>query len=179
VPPSPSRASEPGAVVAFPIALRDAKRAAKERAAEECRLTSLTSEADRGRTHITGEKVMELRIHLKVCEGCGCLWYRTHVETTVYCTSCKDRFNEFPTPQSRKRRGRPKKTTLPTVFAVQASAQSRRQLEVAPVQEPRLDREDSRASLGQPPAPLELHPALMNPLLASASVRGAFAGGAL
>jgi hypothetical protein len=125
---------------------------------------------------------MELRIHLKVCEGCGCLWYRTHVETTVYCTSCKDRFKEFPTPQSRKRRGRPKKTTLPTVFAVQASAQSIWQLETARGQKPGLDLADGRAGLGQPPASLELSPALMNPLtsslLASASARGAFAGGA-
>ena len=70
---------------------------------------------------------MELRIHLKICEACGCLWYRSQVETSVYCTSCNQRFKEFPTPQSRKRRGRPKKTTLPTVFAVQDSAQIRRE----------------------------------------------------
>jgi len=63
---------------------------------------------------------MELRVHLKVCEGCGCLWYRLQDEIRVYCTSCNDRFKDFPTPQSRKRRGRPKKTTLPTVLAVHA-----------------------------------------------------------
>ena len=61
---------------------------------------------------------MELRIQLKVCEGCGCLWYRAQVETRVYCSQCYERFKDFPAPQSRKRRGRPKKTTLPTVFAV-------------------------------------------------------------
>ncbi len=61
---------------------------------------------------------MELRVHLKICEACGCLWYRAQVETRVYCTSCDQRFKEFPTPQSRKRRGRPKKFSLPTVFAV-------------------------------------------------------------
>jgi hypothetical protein len=66
---------------------------------------------------------MELRVHLKVCEGCGCLWYRAQVEIRVYCTACHQRFMEFPTPESRKRRGRPKKTTLPTVFAVRASAE--------------------------------------------------------
>jgi hypothetical protein len=66
---------------------------------------------------------MDLRIHLKICEACGCLWYRAHVETGVYCAACNLRFKEFPTPQSRKRRGRPKRATLPTVFAVQASAQ--------------------------------------------------------
>ena len=61
---------------------------------------------------------MELRVHLKVCEGCGCLWYRAQVDTRVYCSPCHERFKEFPTPQSRKRRGRPKKTVLSTVFAV-------------------------------------------------------------
>lgn len=63
---------------------------------------------------------MELRVHLKVCEGCGCLWYRLQDEITVYCTACRERFKDFPTPESRKRRGRPKKTTLPTVLAVHA-----------------------------------------------------------
>jgi len=63
---------------------------------------------------------MELRVNLKVCEGCGCLWYRAQVDTRVYCSSCHERFREFPTPFSRKRRGRPKKTILPTVFAVEA-----------------------------------------------------------
>jgi hypothetical protein len=66
---------------------------------------------------------MELRVNLKVCEGCGCLWYRAQVETRVYCTSCHERFKEFPIAQSRKRRGRPKKTILPTVFAVEAQAE--------------------------------------------------------
>ena len=67
---------------------------------------------------------MDLRVNLKVCEGCGCLWYRTQVEIRVYCTACNERFKEFPTSRSRKRRGRPKKMLLPTVFAVQAEAQS-------------------------------------------------------
>ena len=66
---------------------------------------------------------MELRVHLKICEGCGCLWYRAQVETRVYCAACNERFKQFPTPQSRKRRGRPRKMILPTVFAVQASAE--------------------------------------------------------
>jgi hypothetical protein len=61
---------------------------------------------------------MELRVYLKVCEVCGCLWYRTQMETRVYCSSCCEKLKEFPTPQSRKRRGRPRKVNLPTVFAV-------------------------------------------------------------
>jgi hypothetical protein len=64
---------------------------------------------------------MELRVHLKVCEGCGCLWYRAQVDTGVYCSSCHQRFKDFPTPESRKRRGRPRKIILPTVFAVALS----------------------------------------------------------
>jgi hypothetical protein len=68
---------------------------------------------------------MDLRVHLKVCEGCGCLWYRIQDEIRVYCTTCNERFKDFPTPQSRKRRGRPKKTTLPTVFAVEAESEWR------------------------------------------------------
>ena len=66
---------------------------------------------------------MDLRVQLKICEGCGCLWYRAHVDIRVYCAACNERFKEFPTPQSRKRRGRPRKAILPTVFAVQASAE--------------------------------------------------------
>ena len=66
---------------------------------------------------------MELRVHLKICEGCGCLWYRAQMETRVYCKPCNERFKEFPTPESRKRRGRPRKAMLPTVFAVQASVE--------------------------------------------------------
>jgi len=63
---------------------------------------------------------MELRVYLKVCEVCGCLWYRTQTETRVYCSTCYEKLKEFPTPQSRKRRGRPRKVNLPTVFAVAA-----------------------------------------------------------
>ena len=69
---------------------------------------------------------MELRVHLKVCEGCGCLWYRAQVDTGVYCSPCHERFKEFPTPQSRKRRGRPRKTVLSTVFAVEAPMELQR-----------------------------------------------------
>jgi len=67
---------------------------------------------------------MEMRVHLKVCEACGCLWFRVQAETTVYCSACYERFKEFPTSEGRRRRGRPKKTTLPAVFAVEAACQS-------------------------------------------------------
>jgi len=61
---------------------------------------------------------MELRVFLKICEICGCLWYRTQTECRVYCSSCNEKLKDFPTPQSRRRRGRPRKVSLPTVFAV-------------------------------------------------------------
>ena len=61
---------------------------------------------------------MDMRVYLKICEGCGCLWYRTQLEVRVYCDGCNKRLKEFSTSRSRKRRGRPKKCTLPTVLAV-------------------------------------------------------------
>jgi hypothetical protein len=67
---------------------------------------------------------MDLRVRLKICERCVCLWYRAQVETRVFCAASNERFKELPTPQSRKRRGRPRKMILPTVFAVQASAET-------------------------------------------------------
>ena len=33
---------------------------------------------------------MELRVHLKICEGCGCLWYRAQTQGSVYCKGCED-----------------------------------------------------------------------------------------
>ena len=42
-------------------------------------------------THnIYGESVMELRVQIKVCEGCGCLWYRVQTQETVYCRECAE-----------------------------------------------------------------------------------------
>lgn len=50
---------------------------------------------------------MELRVQLKICEGCGCLWYRAQTQGSVYCRECEVKLSDFPTPESRKRRGRP------------------------------------------------------------------------
>ena len=49
---------------------------------------------------------MELRVHLKVCEGCGCLWYRAQTQSSVYCGSCELKLRDFPPAESRKIRGR-------------------------------------------------------------------------
>ena len=60
---------------------------------------------------------MELRVHLKVCEGCGCLWFRSQGQQTVYCRECEQKLKDFPSPESRKRRGRPSRKPHVPVFA--------------------------------------------------------------
>ena len=50
---------------------------------------------------------MELRVQLKICESCGCLWYRLQSHGSVYCRECEVRLRDFPLPETRKRRGRP------------------------------------------------------------------------
>ena len=61
---------------------------------------------------------MEVRVQLKVCEGCGCLWYRAHTQRNVYCRECESKLRPFPSPESRKRRGRPVSKQLARVWAV-------------------------------------------------------------
>lgn len=50
---------------------------------------------------------MEMRVHLKTCEGCGCLWFRPQSQATVYCFRCEIKLKDFPAPESRKTPGRP------------------------------------------------------------------------
>ena len=65
---------------------------------------------------------MEMRVQLKVCEGCGCLWYRTQgQQENVYCRQCETKLKGFPTPESRKRRGRPGRKPTINVWAVAAA----------------------------------------------------------
>jgi uncharacterized Zn finger protein (UPF0148 family) len=61
---------------------------------------------------------MELRVQLKICEGCGCLWYRAQTQGSVYCAGCEEKLRDFPSPESRKRRGRPSRKALPSVWGV-------------------------------------------------------------
>jgi hypothetical protein len=61
---------------------------------------------------------MELRVQLKICEGCGCLWYRAQTIESVYCLRCETKLKDFPSPESRKRRGRPRREPLIKVWAV-------------------------------------------------------------
>ncbi len=61
---------------------------------------------------------MELCVQLKICEGCGCLWYRNQIHGSVYCSRCETKLKDFPTAESRKRRGRPARKRLINVWAV-------------------------------------------------------------
>jgi hypothetical protein len=54
---------------------------------------------------------MDLRVHLKICEGCGCLWIRPQGLSNVYCAGCARKLRDYPVPESRKRRGRPPRMT--------------------------------------------------------------------
>jgi uncharacterized Zn finger protein (UPF0148 family) len=65
---------------------------------------------------------MELRVYLKICEGCGCLWYRAQNQGSVYCRECESKLKDFPSPESRKRRGRPSGKRLAKVWAVAEAA---------------------------------------------------------
>lgn len=51
----------------------------------------------------------QIKVELKVCEGCGTLWVRSLV-CGVYCNRCEVLLADFPKPLSRKRRGRRART---------------------------------------------------------------------
>lgn len=45
-------------------------------------------------------------LDLKICEGCGRLWLRSHSLADVYCRRCTILFADFPAPHSRRPKGR-------------------------------------------------------------------------
>ncbi len=61
---------------------------------------------------------MEMCVQLKVCESCGCLWYRAQAQENVYCSRCEKTLRQFPAPESRKRPGRPLGKALVEVWAI-------------------------------------------------------------
>lgn len=65
---------------------------------------------------------MEMRVQFKICEGCGCIWYRGQAEEGVYCRGCIAKLGDFPSAESRKRRGRPAGNRLARVWAVAEAA---------------------------------------------------------
>jgi predicted amidophosphoribosyltransferase len=48
----------------------------------------------------------DLRLVLKVCEGCGALWLRTQAAESVYCRRCAEHLAHFPAPRGRHAGGR-------------------------------------------------------------------------
>lgn len=64
---------------------------------------------------------MEVRVQLKICEGCGCLWCRPSWNEEVYCRTCEAKLEAFPSPESRKRRGRPRGGRLAGLCVAEAA----------------------------------------------------------
>ncbi len=57
--------------------------------------------------------MMYLKVFLKVCEGCGCLWYRAQGNHNVYCAQCANRIKDFPKPTRKTRGRRPGQRRMP------------------------------------------------------------------
>lgn len=49
-----------------------------------------------------------LHVELKICEGCGALWFRTGIKDGVYCVACCIRLDSFPQPTGKRSGGRPR-----------------------------------------------------------------------
>ncbi len=47
-----------------------------------------------------------LRLELKICEGCGVLWLRSGKIDGCYCKGCSARLAEFPAPNPAKFRNK-------------------------------------------------------------------------
>ena len=65
---------------------------------------------------------MELRVQMKGCESCGCLWFRMQSEENVYCRKCEVTLRDFPLPESRKRPGRQMSAPLADVWGMAEAA---------------------------------------------------------
>lgn len=50
--------------------------------------------------------MMYVRIFLKICEGCGSLWFRAQDCQDVYCSGCSARLRVLPQAQRARRAGR-------------------------------------------------------------------------
>ena len=57
----------------------------------------------------------EVTFDIKICEACGRLYLRTENESGIYCAKCAAMLCDFPTPESRKLRGR--KSKQPRIYA--------------------------------------------------------------
>jgi uncharacterized Zn finger protein (UPF0148 family) len=68
---------------------------------------------------------MELRVQLKICEGCGCLWYRAQTYGGVYCRVCEVKLRDFPEPETRNLRGRRRKPIRQILGVAEAAGGAR------------------------------------------------------
>jgi hypothetical protein len=55
-----------------------------------------------------------LKVQLKVCEGCGGLWFRTQDKLDIYCSSCASKLNGYPR-MVKRRPGRPCKAKVQAI----------------------------------------------------------------
>lgn len=53
-----------------------------------------------------------LKVFLKVCEGCGGLWFRAQDARNVYCADCERKLKGFSKTPNKRRSGRPRKHTV-------------------------------------------------------------------
>lgn len=61
---------------------------------------------------------MEVCVQLKICENCGCLWFRALTQESVYCRECEEKLRAFPAPETRKRPGRKSRKPVMKIWAV-------------------------------------------------------------
>lgn len=66
--------------------------------------------------------MMEVCVQLKVCEGCGCLWYRSLGHPSVYCSRCKVRLRDFRPPDARRSGRKSFKSSIQTAADAGAGA---------------------------------------------------------
>ncbi len=55
---------------------------------------------------------MDIRVELKVCEACGRIFTRTSTQQSPCCSACTSVLKDFPSVETRKRRGRPTRKHL-------------------------------------------------------------------
>jgi hypothetical protein len=48
----------------------------------------------------------DIKLELKICEGCGSLWVRHYGQAQPYCAGCKKKLAEYPNRGRKRPRGR-------------------------------------------------------------------------
>ncbi len=68
--------------------------------------------------------MMQVKMDLKVCEGCGGLWVRNGGEPGVYCRHCTVTLAEFPAPLAKRAIERKKRAAIHRLELVPQRCQS-------------------------------------------------------